>query len=158
MSDRRASLDEETEWHAEAIAPEEVAFEQNVLLVTKARAERLAPNPGPVPEPAAPATTTAPVPSEPPSSPPGTAAPSASGVATIRLNGTIPPEVWNRFGTKVLPKLRSGSDLQVDVDVSFGLDAKAAATTVADLRQALDDLEIGASVAVEHVSAHGDGD
>ena len=147
-------------WHAEAIAPEEVAFEQNVLLVTKARAERLAPNPGPEPEPAAPATTTAPVPSEPPSSPPsGTAAPSASdGVATIRLNGTIPPEVWNRFGTKVLPKLRSGSDLQVDVDVSFGLDAKAAATTVADLRQALDDLEIGASVAVEQISAHGDGD
>ena len=141
-------------WHAEAIAPEEVAFEQNVLLVTKARAERLTPNPGQEPEPAAPATTTAPVPPEPPSSLPSvTAAPCTSGVATIRLNGTIPPEVWNRFGTKVLPKLRSGSDLQVDVDVSFGLDAKAAAAAIEDLRQALDDLEIGANVTVGRVPA-----
>jgi len=32
------------------------------------------------------------------------------------LAGPIPSEVWNRLGMKILPKLRSGSDLKVDVD------------------------------------------
>ena len=32
---------------------------------------------------------------------------------TSRLVGTIPPEVWNRLNTKLIPKLRSGSDLEV---------------------------------------------
>src|SRR5207245_1886238 len=29
---------------------------------------------------------------------------------------SVPPEVWNRLGTKILPKLRSGSDLKIGLD------------------------------------------
>jgi len=32
--------------------------------------------------------------------------------------GAVPPEVWNRLGTKILPKLRSGSDLKVVIEFS----------------------------------------
>jgi hypothetical protein len=37
---------------------------------------------------------------------------------TLRLSGTVPPEVWNRLGTKILPKLRAGSDLKIGLEFS----------------------------------------
>ena len=36
----------------------------------------------------------------------------------IRLVGAVPPEVWNRLATRVLPMLRTGLDLKLDVDFS----------------------------------------
>lgn len=37
---------------------------------------------------------------------------------SVRLAGTIPPELWNRLGMKVIPKLRStGADLQATIDL-----------------------------------------
>ncbi len=30
---------------------------------------------------------------------------------TLRLAGTVPPEIWDRLGTKLLPILRSGDEL-----------------------------------------------
>ena len=138
-------------WHNEVLQPEEVAFENDVFLVTKVRAEQLA-NPRPDPNASATATggDTTPQPAPAPSPAPPIPTPDASGgVATVRLSGTIPPEAWSRFGTKVLPKLRAGSDLQVDVDLSVGLDAQLAAAAIDDLHQALDDLEISDSMAIE---------
>jgi hypothetical protein len=46
----------------------------------------------------------------------------------------VPPEVWNRLGTKVLPKLRSGSDLKVGVDFSVTVNRDVAGSLLADLR------------------------
>ncbi len=42
---------------------------------------------------------------------PGTGAEPTPGAAkaTLSLSGTIPPEVRNRLGTEILPKLRSGA-------------------------------------------------
>lgn len=50
------------------------------------------------------------------------------------------PEVWNRIGIKLLPKLRSGSDLKIGVDFSVTIDAAVARSMEAELRQALADL------------------
>jgi hypothetical protein len=50
-------------WYAELLAPEEVAFEAGVFLLTKGKAKA--------------------------------------------LTDEVPPEVWNRLGTKVIPKLKS---------------------------------------------------
>lgn len=63
--------------------------------------------------------------------------------------GTIPPEVWNRLGTKVLPKLRSGTDLKIGVDFFVTLKAETARSMESELRQALEDLGLGGQVRIE---------
>ena len=56
--------------------------------------------------------------------------------------GTIPPEVWNRLGTKVLPKLRAGNDLRVDIDLSVSLNTELVQRMESELRQILQDLDL----------------
>ena len=97
----------ERDWFEELVSADEVNFEANVFLLTKAKAkaiktrstiellieperepeekERIEPEPVPEPKPGA-----------------------TSQTVTLNLRGTIPPEMWNRLGTKLIPKLRSG--------------------------------------------------
>jgi hypothetical protein len=63
--------------------------------------------------------------------------------------GTIPPEVWNRLGTRILPKLRSGSELKIGLEFSVTTDADAAEGLVMELRQILQELGVAESVRVE---------
>jgi len=63
--------------------------------------------------------------------------------------GTVPPEVWNRLGTKILPKLRSGSDLKVAVDFSVTVNADVARSLTSDLRHMLDDLGLADKVKIQ---------
>ena len=74
--------------------------------------------------------------SEPESAPP-------SGVAatrTIRVSGDVPPEVWNRLGRTLLPKLRGGAELTLGVAFSATVEGGRADGLVADLKQILADL------------------
>jgi hypothetical protein len=48
---------------------------------------------------------------------------------------TVPPEVWNRLGTKVIPKLKSGAGLTVGVEFAVSLNADLVAGTAAELRR-----------------------
>ena len=127
------------------MAPEEVTFEADVFLLTKAKAQALTvkaepePTPVPSPEPSPqplpwpePGSSTAPTP-EPIPTP---------HKHTLRLVGTIPPEVWNRLRTKVLPKLRTGNDLRVDVALSVSLNTELVQSMVSELRQILQDLDL----------------
>ena len=59
---------------------------------------------------------------------------------TLRLVGTVPPEIWNRLGTKIIPKLKSGSDLKIGVDFSVTINAESARSIESDLRQIIEDL------------------
>ena len=61
----------------------------------------------------------------------------------------MPPEVWNRLGTKLLPKLRSGSDLEVGVTFSVSVSSDVADGVIAELRQILEDLNLASSVTIE---------
>ena len=46
-------------------------------------------------------------------------APPTSAIrATLRVTGTLPPTAWNRFGTKVLPKLHACDSLSVRVELT----------------------------------------
>ena len=72
-------------------------------------------------------------------SPPKPPAPTGEKV-TLRLTGAIPSEAWNRFGTKVLPKLRSGDNLTIGVEFSVSVDMGQAQSLQSELRQALADL------------------
>jgi uncharacterized protein DUF499 len=133
-------------WFSEPIQPDEVAFEADVFLLRKSVAQALksgapvrpVPMPGSVPEPG-------------PLVPPGSESGPVHGVETrtLRVVGDVPPEVWNRLGTKILPKLRSGTELTVGVAFSVTVNAAVAGTIVAELRQILQDLGLGERVRVE---------
>jgi hypothetical protein len=67
----------------------------------------------------------------------------------LRLVGTVPPEVWNRLGTKILPKLRSGSELKIGLEFSVTVPSDSASSFVAELRQILQELGLAEAVKVE---------
>jgi hypothetical protein len=152
-SGRQADGNYERMWFCEPVAPEEVAFEAGVFLLTKAKAQALraavtepAVGPDLVPAVVEPSPLPQPSPSPEPSP-----APEAQ-TRTIRLTGTVPPEVWNRLGTKILPKLRSGSDLRVGIDFAVAVDRDAAKNLISDLRQILEDLGLKDRVSIGDLS------
>ena len=61
----------------------------------------------------------------------------------------MPSEVWNRLGTKILPKLRSLDDLSVGIEFSVSVGSAFAQKTEMELRQILDDLGLRDRVRVE---------
>ena len=133
-------------WYAEPIRQEEVAFESSVFLLTKAKAEALKVPPEGTPQPH-PGLTPPPVPgSDPEPDPEPTPDESKT---TLRLTGTVPSEVWNRLGTKILPKLRSLDDLSVGIEFSVSVGSAFAQKTEMELRQILDDLGLADRVRVE---------
>ncbi len=151
-SGRRADGTYSRVWFREPVGSAEVCFEPDVFLLTKAaaavatdraevpegkesRGERpndelvLQPPPSgataqsPVAETDQPAVTT-----------------EAGPRKAITVRGSIPPEVWNRLGTKLIPKLRTAcNDLSVTIQFS-GTSSSDTATLTAELRQALTDL------------------
>jgi hypothetical protein len=134
-------------WFQQSLAPDEVSFEADVFLLKKERAKPLSTG-----ETEPPMIVTPP---EPPRGGEQTEPPLAPGVVevgqkkTVRLQGTIPPEVWNRFGTKILPKMRAGQELTVNVDLSVTVDPKVAQQLEADLHQIADDIGVSESVVID---------
>ena len=146
-------------WYAEPIRAEEVVFEADVYLLTKAKAEQLrgtgdSPRPQPVLTPSQ-GTEPDPKPEsgfvlEPdPVYQPAVSTVQAGQKTTLRLAGTVPSEVWNMLGRKLLPKLRSGEDLNVGVEFSVSVDAVLVNNLEAELRQILADLGLNDRVLVE---------
>ena len=132
-------------WYGEPVGPVEVAFESDVYLLKKSRAERLRRpiiDADPVQVGNPPNLSTAPGPTPPPrggGTQGGLPIPTGQK-ATLRRKGTVPPEVWNKLGTRILPKLRSGDDLSVDVQFSVSVDAGLAQGFQLELQQSLEDL------------------
>lgn len=142
-------------WFEEPVAPEEIVFQPDVFLLTKGKARALRKAPqrepgpqveavaGPGPTPGAPTEEGAPVP----------APRSSARPRQIRLAGNIPPELWNRLGTRVLPKLRSGSGLTVSVGFSVVVTEDVASGLASDLQQILSDLGLANVLRIEQASA-----
>jgi hypothetical protein len=137
-------------WFQQPVSPDEVAFESGVFLLTKAKTkaikDALVPGPGLEPGPS-PGPTPGPEPEPGPA--PGPQPGPGVQTKTLRVVGTIPPEIWNRLGTKIIPKLKSGSDLKIGVDFSIVVDIANAKTLEADLRQVLQDLGLVDKVRIE---------
>src|SRR5713226_3763750 len=88
-------------WFCEDIDPVEIAFEADVYLLAKAVAAKLKSQeaaPTPAPEPMPPRI---PAPPEEPSGP--VEAPTSNRLVLISVSGNIPPEQWNRLGTRLIP-------------------------------------------------------
>lgn len=145
-SGKKSDSTYERVWFKEIVGTDEVAFEADVFLLRKERAEAFKSGttetvPGPTPAPG-PSTVTETEPG------PATGLEPVPGVETrtLRLVGTVPPEVWNRLGTKILPKLRSGADLKVGVDFSVTVNAAVAEGIASELRQIVQELGLTATV------------
>ena len=128
-------------WYAEPVGIEEVAFDRSVFLLTRTRSDELRtlavrePTPPPI------------VPSPPPTDQdPDTGKQSGSGTPSIaapvrlRVSGSVPPELWNRLGTKVIPRLRSGDGLATTVEFTVEVAHTAADGLEADLLRVFSEL------------------
>jgi hypothetical protein len=135
-------------WYQETVGSEEVSFEPNVLLLLKEKAKALKTTPVPEVKPESKPEAELPGERE-PLPPPGSEAEAVREARVIRLAGSIPPELWNRFGTKVIPKLRSGKELAIEVKLSTELDPSAAKNLETELRQMLQDLGLTEKVRID---------
>ena len=124
-------------WFNEMISDDEVSFDAEVYLLTKARATTASKTPLPVNGPVPPELTP-PVP-KPGLLPPLPPSPETQDVA-VRLAGPIAPELWNRIGTKLIPKLRQAKELSVSADFSVRMDSEQAKHLIPELQQILQDL------------------
>ncbi|CAG1014975.1 hypothetical protein ANRL4_05364 [Anaerolineae bacterium] len=136
-------------WFKELLPSDEISFEADVYLLKKATAQALKTEPkpktGPLPrvEPQPPITPT------PQPTLTGSSQPVEPQARQLHLFGDVPPEAWNRLGTKLIPKLRSGQDLKVNVSFTLQVNASASKNLVAELKQILDDLGIADKVSID---------
>jgi hypothetical protein len=134
-------------WFNEGLPADEVAFEAGVYLLTKQRAKALKAAPAAASgAPVADTLTPEPVPGASPL--PGLTEPRESPRRRIRVIGTIPPELWNRLGTKLIPKVRAGEDLRVGIDIS--VEVEGPSNLESELRLILKDLELEGRVRIEN--------
>jgi len=139
-------------WYSEPIGAEEIAFESTVFLLTKAKAQQLKADPGTQPSAAATQPVVGPIasmPGEPIRIEPAEPGLGAPRMGTLRLIGEVPPETWSRLGAKVLPKLRSGSDLRIGIDFSITIEPALARNLESEIRTILKELALDQRVRIE---------
>ncbi len=137
----------------ESIDPADVSFESGVVLLLKSKARTLKSAPEDVPDvrpvQEAKEPKPKPIPDREPEpilqhEPlPGTT------TRTLRIRGDVPPEVWNRLGTKMLPKLRNGTNLKLGIDCCVTVEDGMASSFKNDLTQILHDLGLADRIHVE---------
>src|SRR5215469_12229862 len=68
----------------------------------------------------------------------------------LTLSGAIPPELWNKVGIRIIPKLRS-AQMEPQLGVNFALEIKGdqAVHLLSDLKQAVADLGLSSQVKLE---------
>ncbi|MGH7122613.1 MAG: DUF499 domain-containing protein, partial [Acetobacteraceae bacterium] len=132
------------------LAPEEVEFSVEMFLLRKAAALRLKEGQGSAVPPAATAAALPVV--QAPMRPLAAEAarPAADRAARkISIEAAVPAEQWNRLGMRLLPRLRSGSDLRLDLSLAVTMPADSAQAAAEELRAVLAELGISASVQLE---------
>jgi hypothetical protein len=73
----------------------------------------------------------------------------ASKSRGLRIYGNIPTEVWQRLGRTLIPRLKSGTDLHVGLDIALSLDADGATDLRREIEQILQDLKLEGKVKIE---------
>lgn len=72
--------------------------------------------------------------------------PEARSSSVIRLSGTVNPEVWNRIGIKLLPKLRNMAQLRLGIDFCCEAGPNEVESLKSELQQVLADLHLSDTV------------
>ena len=145
-SGRKSDSGYERIWFEEPLAQDEIAFEPGVFLLIKGIAERVKAAQGrvPVPEP-----FSGPGPEPRPEPEPGPGPFEAR--QRFRILGFVPPELWNRLGTKIIPKLRSGSDLSIGVQFTFSVESHAMQSFEADMKKIIEELGLAGQISIERI-------
>lgn len=129
-------------WFQEAVPPEEVTFDADTYLLRKERARALRAQP----EPPAPP----PPPPKPPEPDGGAGGLQPTGQVVVRVSGNVPVELWNRIGTRLVPKLRGSlKELRVHAVFEGQLDPGQWATLAAELRRVVEELGLSDSLRIE---------
>ncbi len=151
-SGRKPDDSYERVWFEELVAPDEVTYDAGEFLLRKdfAKALKRGALPAPPLEPSPLPSLELIAPPE-PNPVPGPVPALGATTKTLRLVGKVPPEVWNRLGTKILPKLRSGSDLRIGLEFIVTVKADNARSLAAELQQILQELGLSETVRVEEV-------
>lgn len=137
-------------WFREQLSADDVSFEDNVFLLRKELAEALRNRAsGPVGGGQTPQVVEEPPAPTPDRSEDVQLPGSVATVRALRVGGTIPPEVWQRLGTRIIPKLRSGSDLSIKVGFTVNVPEESAKRLITELHQALQELGIADLVQIE---------
>lgn len=140
-SGQKATGQYERVWFDSMVSADEVAFDSDVFLLTKKTAQALQGAASPA-SPDQPQSAPTPQPDIPGNPPPKPATVPEARTITVRTR--LPPEAWNRVGTKVVPKLRSHQNLRIEVTFKATVGATAADALKADLVQAFGELGISA--------------
>ena len=139
-------------WYRQTISGDEVTFDSDTFLLTKAKAEQLLAPPEPEPEPE-PQTDPSPKPAPEPGPTPAPGGqqplPAAPQKAILHLRGTVPPETWNMVGRRILTKLQQGGRLNVEADLTVEIEPTLAPSLKAEIQQALEDLKLDEQVSLE---------
>ncbi len=146
-------------WFDQPVSVDEVAFDAQVFLLTKSRAKSHLARPAPTgaEEPAQPKAGVGEGTPAAPSAQSGTATADGQyherdehpGVNMIRVSGQISPELWNKLGVRLLPRLKSGGKLRLGIDFACEIPAADAESISAELRQAIADLRLESMVTVQ---------
>jgi len=137
-------------WYAEVVEAAEVAFEPSVFLLTKSRSESLRTKSVREPRPPSDFDDSPPAQSDSDNRPSSEKGETESAApVSIRVSGTVPPELWNRLGSKIIPKLRNGENLTASVEFRTEISAKEADSLADDLKLALSELGLANSVSVD---------
>jgi len=141
-------------WYHEDIDPADVAFEADVYLVTKAVTER-ARSGGPPAEPPKPPPVPKPREGNGEVSEEGNQPTLPVGLVSISVSGTIPPEQWNRLGTRLIPKMRAAGSMRATIRLDGEVDSARAATLSTELQQVIDEIGLAGTVRIERTRTEG---
>lgn len=138
-------------WFGEHVDPDDVSFDSDVFLLQRQFAEKL--KAGESTEPEQPEeemeTETGGGTGSMSETDGGTTTTAVTKTRTLRLTGSVPPETWNRLGTRIIPKLRSGENLKVGVEFLVTVNEPAADALATELQEILQDLGLADTVTVE---------
>ena len=126
-------------WYSESVGTEEVTFDSDVFLLTRAKAKEVSAQPED-PEPTPPDPDPAPDPDPGPTP--------VTRTSKLEVEGTIPSEVWNRLRIKILPKLKSLDDLKLGIRFSGRTGSESAKLLEQDIAQILSELGLRDKVRV----------
>jgi hypothetical protein len=141
-------------WFKEELRQDEISFDSDVYLLLPAVAKELSANaaqPKVIVDSIQPQTPQPPGEVKGPLFPPPAEEPQAPAPRkrTITIQGEIPTEVWNRLGRTLIPKLKMGGELSVELNVKVEVEADTVNGFQQELLQILQDLNLADTVRVD---------
>ena len=137
-------------WYRRIIPADEVAFNSDTFLITRAKAEQMLAPPEPKLEPEQ-KRDPQPLPDPRPTPDDGgqQQIPTAPQETTLRLRGSVPPESWNMVGRRIVTRLQQGHQLKIEVTLTSEVDPALLPSLKGDIQQALEDLKLDEQVSLE---------